>query len=177
MSSLLPRWYKPWNYSHLTKDDPLLEKVQDEEDQVIRPQRISWWQSKTVLWISNLLFASLSLYLFLSQRGQRTVSSSLGSFEQGFTTEIAAARSEISLEYRNFYGTPTWTKDGVGSLLLNPKEPRYVGEANDELDDNWKDFIGGKLDHAMLRRTPHSDLFKCYLFPWPSFRIHYRVGC
>jgi hypothetical protein len=158
MSSLLPRWYKPWNYNHLSKDDPLLEKSPDEEGQVIRPQRISLWQSKTVLWISNLLLASLSLYLLLTQHQQRIFSSSLGSFEQGFTTEIAAARSEISLESRNFYGTPTWTKDGVGSLLLNPKEPRYVGEANDELDDNWNNFIGGRSDRALLRMAPPSVL-------------------
>ncbi|KAF2669447.1 hypothetical protein BT63DRAFT_425161 [Microthyrium microscopicum] len=150
MLSSLPRWYKSWNYSQV-EDDPLMEKNQDDENQVIRPQRKGWWKSTTFLWISNIIFFSLTVWLYFTPTVSKTISaasssasSSLGSFEEGFSTEIAGARSQISIETKMFWGTPTWTKEGVGSLILDPNERRFIGEANDELDDNWMDTIGGK---------------------------------
>jgi hypothetical protein len=86
----------------------------------------------------------LSFYLYLNLRQQKVRFSSLGSFEKGFTTELAAVRPEIMLEHRMFYGAPRWTKDGIGSLLLDLNERRYIGQASDEIDDNWDDFIGGE---------------------------------
>lgn len=144
MLSSLPRWSKSWDYSSLTKDEPLVEKSREEDDQILQPRRTSWRRADIFLWMSNLLFASLSFYLYFTLRQQKLHSSSLGSFEKGFTTEMAAVKSEIVPERRMFYGAPSWTKDGVGSLLLDPNERRYVGEANDEIDDNWNDFIGSK---------------------------------
>jgi hypothetical protein len=151
MASLLPRWSGPSRYSHLSKqqEEPFLEKTQGElredEGHVIPAERTRWWGSNTFLWITNILLASLSFYLYMSQRHHTNYSTSLGSFETGFTTEFAAVRGQISLENRMFYGAPRWTKDGVGSLLLDPNDRVYVGEATDELDDNWEDFIGGKV--------------------------------
>lgn len=57
--------------------------------------------------------------------------------------EIEGAKSAISLEVRDFYGTPTWTKDGKGSLILEPGGRRYVGKVDNQLDDDWEDTIGG----------------------------------
>ena len=79
----------------------------------------------------------------------------MGSFETGFTTELAAVRSQIQLEHRMFYGAPRWTKEGVGSLLLDPNAPVYVGEASDEIDDNWDDFIGGKCSIHFVKRSKY----------------------
>lgn len=70
--------------------------------------------------------------------------SPLGSYETGFATELDAVKSQIALENRWIYGTPRWTKEGVGSLDLDSNEPKYVGEPTDELDQAWDDFIGGK---------------------------------
>jgi hypothetical protein len=91
------------------------------------------------------MFASLSFYLFLTQHQPKLYSASLGSYEKGFVTELSAVRGQISLETRILYGAPTWSRDGVGSLLLDPNDRVFVGNATDELDGNWDDFIGGKL--------------------------------
>src|ERR1700712_1610605 len=114
MLSFLPRWSRSQNYSSLTRDEPLIEKSREEEDQILQLHRTSWQKSNVFLWVSNILFASLSLYLYLSLHQQRSRSSSMGSFETGFTTELAAVRSQIQLEHRMFYGAPRWTKEGVG---------------------------------------------------------------
>jgi hypothetical protein len=150
MAPLLPRWSDSPSYNHLSKqEEPFLQKGQDElsEDggQIILPERTIWWSSKPFLLITNALFASLSFYLYLTQRQHITYSPSLGSYEEGFTTELAAVRGQIALETRMFYGAPTWSKDGVGSLLFDPNGRVFFGNATDEMDDNWENFIGSKL--------------------------------
>jgi hypothetical protein len=148
MASLLPRWSSSSRYNHLLKqEEPFLEKGQEEnredEGQIVPPEQTRWRRSNTFLWITNILFASLSFYLYLSQRQHKIHSASIGSYEKGFTTEFAPVRGQISLENRMLWGAPTWTKDGVGSLLLDPNEGVFVGKSTDQLDDNWDDFIGG----------------------------------
>jgi hypothetical protein len=155
MASLLPSWSRSANYNHLSKqEEPFLEKGQEEhhedEGQIVPHKRTTWWRSNTFLLITNLLFASLSFYQYLTQRQHKLYAASLGSFETGFTTELAAVRGQISLENRMFYGAPRWSKEGVGSLLLDPNDRVYVGNATDELDDNWEAFIGGKLQPNLL---------------------------
>ena len=150
MASLLPRWSDSSSYNNLSKqEEPFLEKgpeeLREDEGQFFPPERTSWRRSNTFLWITNILFASLSFYLYITQRQYKIYSASLGSFEEGFTTELAAVKGQITLENRMFYGAPRWSKEGVGSLLLDPNDRVFVGNATDELDDNWDDFIGGKL--------------------------------
>jgi hypothetical protein len=150
MASLLPRWASSSSYHQLSKqEDSFIEKGPEEpredEGRIIPSKRTSWWSSNTFLCITNILFASLSFYLYLTQRQRNSYTASLGSFEEGFTTEFSAVRGQISLENRMFYGAPRWSKDGVGSLLLDPNDRVFVGAATDELDDNWDDFIGGEL--------------------------------
>jgi len=147
MLSPLPGWSKSWNYSSLTRDEPLIEKSreEEEEEEILRPHQTNWRKSNVFLWMSNLLFISLSFYLYLTLRQQRIhAPPSLGSWENGFTTEFAPVRSQIAMEHRKFWGAPRWTKEGVGSLLTDPNEPVFVGEATDQLDDNWDDFIGDR---------------------------------
>jgi len=140
MMSFLPRWAKSPSYNHL-QDDEINEKGQ-EDGQIIR-QRRSRWTQNTFLWISTILFASLSVYLSLT----REKISPFGTFERGYKTELAAARAIIKTEHRWFTGAPTWTKTGEAHLMVDPKAPKYVGNASDELDDNWDDFIGGRYFH------------------------------
>jgi hypothetical protein len=155
MASLIPRWASSSRYNHLSKQgEPFLDKNQedlrDDEGQIIPPERTSWLRSNTFLWITNILFASLSFYLYLNQRQLKIHSASLGSYEKGFTTELAAVRGQIKLENRMHWGAPTWTKDGVGSLLLDPNDHVFVGTPTDEMDDSWDEFIGGKFHSNSL---------------------------
>jgi len=153
MASLLPRWIGSSSYNHLSKqEEPFLEKGQDDlrddEGHIIPRERTSWWRSNIFLWITNVLFASMSFYLYLSLR-QHKINSSLGSFEEGFTTEFAAVRGQIAIEHKMFWGAPTWSKEGGGRLLLDPNDRVFVGNISDEktadqLDDNWEDWIGDR---------------------------------
>jgi hypothetical protein len=144
MLSFLPRVSKSWNYNSLKGDEPLMEKNREEEEQILRQPQTRWRKSDVILGISNILFASLSFYLYLALRHQRVQLSTLGSYETGWTTEMAAVKPEIALEQRMFYGAPRWNKEGVGSLLLDPNDRIFVGDDYDHIDDNWEDFIGGK---------------------------------
>jgi hypothetical protein len=146
MRSLLPRWAQSASYNPLRDEsqEPLTEKGQ-EEGQIIERHRPSLWSSNTLPWmISTLVFASLSFYLYLNQPKACVTLANYGSFEKGFSTELASAKSQIVVETQMFTGTPLFTDKGAVGLDLDPNEPLYVGEASDDIDDNWVDFIGGK---------------------------------
>jgi len=135
MLSNLQRWSQSRTYDRLG-DENTIEKSQ-EVGRITGSRRRTWSDSTIIPWVSTVIFASLSLYLFLTR--QRIPS--LGSFEYGFKTELAASLPQISTESRWFTGTPKWTDDGVASLSFGPREPRYVGEPSQEIDDAWEDLV------------------------------------
>ncbi|MCJ1360351.1 MAG: hypothetical protein MMC33_010356 [Icmadophila ericetorum] len=86
--------------------------------------------------ISTIFLAVLSASLIFLQ----DIRNVTGTFETGFRTDLAAIRSEISIQTVRFDGSPSFTEDGEEFVPDHPGKLRYVGEPSSEVDDAWNEL-------------------------------------
>jgi len=97
-----------------------------------------------VPWLLSFAFAAISLFLFLKLL---RVSSSLGSYETGYRTDMRFP-SDIPLETVRFRSSPHF--DSNGTISLSPADPEapwpenadYFGTPTEEIDAAWEKLIG-----------------------------------
>ncbi|KAL7904109.1 hypothetical protein GGI35DRAFT_490820 [Trichoderma velutinum] len=96
-------------------------------------------------WLLNVALALLLLLLFYERFNRST---SFGSYESGFNSDISI--SHIPLEQIRFRGSPQFSINGTGSLepMDNtarwPENMKLFGVPSTELDENWERLIGNR---------------------------------
>ncbi|RFU23621.1 hypothetical protein B7463_g12715, partial [Scytalidium lignicola] len=122
--------------------------------------------SLTVLVLSALAsgFALLAVFLFL----QLGSSNGLGTFEQGFITDLvqgissevmgivkdnildlANARSKIELQSVRFTGGIRFDESGTAYQYYDQEQVVYFGSQNQAIDDAWKELLAGEVPICM----------------------------
>ncbi|KAJ7879833.1 hypothetical protein B0H13DRAFT_2345947 [Mycena leptocephala] len=59
------------------------------------------------------------------------------SYEQGFNTELIAAKPHIQLRPVKYSGTPQFDAEGNQFIKYLPGQVRYVGPPSPEIDEAW----------------------------------------
>ncbi|KAI1876759.1 uncharacterized protein JN550_000831 [Neoarthrinium moseri] len=97
-------------------------------------------------WIMASLFAFSTAYLLFQPPAVTNYrpTTSVGSFNAGFSTEFGPVKPHIEEESTMFWGGPRWYDNGTGYHLHNPSEPIYVGTPTPEIDAAWGKLLKGR---------------------------------
>ncbi|KAI1268091.1 hypothetical protein F5Y18DRAFT_424412 [Xylariaceae sp. FL1019] len=143
----------------------------EEEETLLRAeefkaQRRTWAPHNILFAISvllNILFVLFNISLWAHER----VSSLKSSYDEGFSTDLGPAKSQIELVTRSFTGGVNLDADG--SFNMDQTGSEYIGEPSPEVDAAWDELLLGlNLDFD----TSQADLGDT-TFRWPESGFYF----
>ncbi|RDW64611.1 hypothetical protein BP6252_10262 [Coleophoma cylindrospora] len=143
---------KTHNYESLSEGSPSGARTSD-ESQRRTPLRKALYNGTALPWtICGLLL--IALVTLALQKRPVVGNGNLGTYEEGFTTDIEPARAAIALKKTKFYGGVQIDGKGRYSLNSKPNSTNFFAPPSPDVDEAWSKEMLIEGSYGFVRLTP-----------------------